>query len=82
MYTLAYFINKENNLKEKIQILSNNTGFIIRLFNRTLKYTLLENKSFFIEDYYMDKETKQITNTYIDFIEGKAYAEWIDFIYT
>lgn len=82
MYKLANFINKENNLKEKIQIFSNNTGFIIQLFNRTVKYSLLENKSFFIEDYYMDKELKQITKTYIDFIEGKAYAEWIDFVYT
>ena len=79
-----YSISKEainkNETQIKIYKIINNSGFIINDINRTIKFTILENSIFFIEDFYIKDE--MIIKQYIRYItDKKIYMEWIQYVY-
>jgi hypothetical protein len=69
-----------SNTELKIHKLINNAGFIISDINRTIKFTIIENNTFFIEDFYI--KNGAILSSYISYIKDENhYLEWINYIY-
>ena len=69
------------NNQYKCNKMINNTGFIIHniIKDRIIKFTILENNTFFIEDMYIKNE--MVENCYIKYIDNKAiYDEWMNYI--
>jgi hypothetical protein len=69
------------NNQYKCNKMINNTGFIIHniIKDRIIKFTILENNTFFIEDMYIKNE--MVEKCYIKYIDNKAiYGEWMNYI--
>lgn len=69
------------NNQYKCNKMINNTGFIIHniIKDRIIKFTILENNTFFIEDMYIKNE--MVEKCYIKYIDNKAiYDEWMNYI--
>jgi len=67
------------NNQYKCNKMINNTGFIIHniIEDRIIKFTILENNTFFIEDMYIKNE--MVEKCYINYINNKViYDEWMN----
>lgn len=79
MYALSY-LHKFYNLK-KIYKMNNNTGFVLNEKERTIKFTIIENNSFLIEDHF--KKDDMVFKSYTSHLTDQIiFNEWIAFIYT
>jgi hypothetical protein len=77
-YRITEDILSNNDLN--IYKIINNVGFIISDISRTIKFTILENNTFFIEDFYI--KNGAIISSYISYIKDETiYLEWIKYIY-
>ena len=80
-YYSLYQLIKNNHYKCNKMI--NNVGFIIHNIiegrSRIIKFMILENNTFFIEDMYIKNE--MVEKCYIKYIDNKAiYDEWMNYI--
>ena len=77
------FLKEDGELKNELVKMQNNAGFIILINNgythTNIKYTILENKTLFVE-YFIVKDNIVIKNN-IYYLKGKDYDDWIEFVY-
>lgn len=61
--------------------MNNNTGFVLNEKERTIKFTIIENNSFLIEDHF--KKDDMVFKSYTSHLTDQIiFNEWIAFIYT
>jgi len=82
-YSLNQLIKNNQNNQYKFNKMINNVGFIIDITiecrSRIIKFIILENNTFFIEDMYIKNE--MVEKCYIKYIDNKAiYDEWMNYI--